>query len=100
MSETGGCPLLNFGVESDDTDPVLKSRVAKGIKTIQALMSSMVTEGITADEFLPSVNADQFGMKLFNLLEGTILSCRVFGNKQQMKSITDILRSEIEGFSR
>ena len=31
-NEMGGCPLLNFGTEADDTNPDLKQRVAKMIR--------------------------------------------------------------------
>jgi AcrR family transcriptional regulator len=100
MDKFGGCPLLNFGVESDDTDPVIRERVSKGIKAIQDRFSQIVTDGIEAGEFRASVDADLFGIKMFNMLEGTILACRVFGNKLQMKIITDMLKGEIEGFRR
>ncbi len=98
MAKNGGCPLLNFGVESDDTDPVIRDRVGKGIKMVQDEVRRIVAEGIRAGEFRDSVDAGQFGIKMFNLLEGTMLACRVLHSKAQMKLITDMLKKEIEGF--
>jgi len=100
MSDTGGCPLLNFGVETDDTDLVMRRQVAKEIKGLQEKFAHIVTAGIEAGEFLPSVNAALFGMKMFNMLEGSILVCRVLNNKHQMKMMTDVLKTEIEGFMK
>ncbi|HXO76853.1 MAG TPA: TetR/AcrR family transcriptional regulator [Puia sp.] len=98
MAKQGGCPLLNFGVESDDTDPLLRDRVGKGIKAIQDQISRIVADGIKTGEFRGSVDAGQFGIKMFNLLEGTILACRVLHSKTQMKMLADMLKVEIHGF--
>jgi len=98
MAKQGGCPLLNFGVEADDTDPLLRDRVGRGIKVIQDQISRIVADGVETGEFRSSVDAGQFGIKMFNLLEGTILACRVLHSKVQMKVITDVFKKEIEGF--
>jgi len=100
LARNGGCPLLNFGTEVDDTDPVIREQVARGIKAIQHCFSQIVSDGIRQEEFNSSVNADAFGVKMFNLLEGSILACRVMNSKQQMKQVTDMLKKEIDGFSK
>ena len=46
LSQTGGCPLMNFGVEADDTDTSLSKQIGEGIKAIQQQISSIVQEGI------------------------------------------------------
>jgi len=100
LSPTGGCPLMNFGVEADDTDTSLSEQVGKGISAIQQQISRIVQEGIKTGEFKSSVNPDLFGIKTFNLLEGTILACRVMKNKAQMKSVTRLLKEEIASFRK
>lgn len=100
LSSTGGCPLMNFGVEADDTDASLSEQVGKGIRTIQQQISHIIQEGIKAGEFRTSVDAGLFGIKMFNLLEGTILICRVTKNKTQMKTVTHLLREEVASFKK
>jgi len=100
LSPTGGCPLMNFGVEADDTDASLSEQVGKGIRAIQQQISHIIQEGIRAGEFQTSVNAGLFGIKMFNLLEGTMLICRVTKNKAQMKTVTHMLREEITAFKK
>ena len=100
LSQTGGCPLMNFGVEADDTDTSLSEQVGKGISAIQQQISRIVQEGIKTGEFKSSVNPDLFGIKTFNLLEGTILACRVMKNKAQMRSVTRLLKEEIASFRK
>jgi AcrR family transcriptional regulator len=48
--EVGGCPLLNFGTEADDTNPELKQRVAKAIKRSQQRITKLIEEGQAAGE--------------------------------------------------
>ncbi|HTI90768.1 MAG TPA: TetR/AcrR family transcriptional regulator [Puia sp.] len=98
MAKQGGCPLLNFGVEADDTDPLLRDRVGKGIKVIQDQIGRIVADGIGTGEYRSSVDAGKFGIKMFNLLEGTILACRVLRSKGQMKLLAEMLKIEIQGF--
>lgn len=91
-----GCPLLNFGVEADDTNPVIRQKVSKAITAAQARIAKIVRAGIAAGEFNKEFNAEIFAAKAFAMLEGAILVCRVQNSHKQMRLLTDILRKEIE----
>lgn len=97
---SGGCPLLNFGVEADDTNPIIRGRVGEAIQSAQSRIANLVTAGIQAGEFDPSINARHFAVKMFTMIEGAILATRVLGNPQQMKIVTDMLAADIDAFSR
>lgn len=98
LDEIGGCPILNFGIEADDTDPLVKTRVAEAIKTLQNNISHIVKQGIKYGEFVPSWNDKEFAIKMFTLIEGAILTSRILGSNHQMKVITDMLKKEIESY--
>lgn len=91
-----GCPLLNFGTEADDTNPIIKEKVSKAITESQARIAKIVRKGIETGEFKPGFDASLFAVKAFTMIEGAILVCRVQGSNRQMRIITDILRKEIE----
>lgn len=97
-SDTGGCPLLNFGTEADDTNPDLKQRVAKAIKTSQQRMTRLVEEGQANGEFNKSIDAGLFAVKMFTMIEGAIFTSRVTNSKTPMKTIVEVLKKEIEAF--
>jgi AcrR family transcriptional regulator len=94
--EVGGCPLLNFGTEADDTNPELKQRVAKAIKRSQQRITKLIEEGQAAGEFNKRTDASLFALKMFTMIEGAIFASRVTSNKALMKSIVDILKKEID----
>lgn len=96
--EMGGCPLLNFGIEADDTNPDFKQRVAKAIKRSQQRMAKLIEEGQASGEFNKKIDARLFAMKMFTMIEGAIFSSRVTNSRTIMKSITDILKNEIDSF--
>ncbi|MFB6454223.1 TetR/AcrR family transcriptional regulator [Chitinophaga sp. Hz27] len=99
MEKAGGCPMINFGAEADDTDPEMKARVATAIKASQARIARLVAGGIANAEFSPEINPQAFAIKMFTMYEGAVLVCKVLDNNQQMKVITDALRQEINAFS-
>jgi TetR/AcrR family transcriptional regulator, transcriptional repressor for nem operon len=93
---TGGCPILNFGTEADDTNPVVKQRVKQAIENSQTRIANLVKEGLANGEFKETFDADTFGVKMFTMIEGAILISRVQNNTGTMKLIVDMLKAEIE----
>ncbi|MDQ8013111.1 MAG: TetR/AcrR family transcriptional regulator [Flavobacterium nitrogenifigens] len=91
----GGCPLLNFGTEADDTNPIVKEKVNAAIKRGQVLLNSIIEKGIASKEFTPDWNASEFAITLFAMLEGGHLMSRVSGNNDNMKTIEKTLKKII-----
>lgn len=92
----GGCPLLNFGTEADDTNPVVKDKVNNAIKLGQQLLSGIINKGIENKEFKPNWNAADFATVMFAMLEGGHLISRMSGNNDKMKIISKTLKNLIE----
>jgi TetR/AcrR family transcriptional repressor of nem operon len=93
---TGGCPMMNFGMEADDTSPIIRDKVCKVIAQVQKFISNTVEEGIAAGEFKPGWHAPTFAVKAYAMIEGGILISRVSGNNDQMDLLISILKNEIE----
>lgn len=91
----GGCPLLNFGTEADDTNPIVKEKVNSAIKRGQQLLTSIIEKGIANKEFDPNWNATEFSTVLFAMLEGGHLMSRMSGNNDNMKTIVETLKKNI-----
>jgi TetR/AcrR family transcriptional repressor of nem operon len=80
----GGCPLLNVGVDADDTNPELLRIAAAGIRTWKALITQTVKagqhSGAIRSDALPSAVANQ----IIASLEGALLICRIEKNRQPL----------------
>ncbi|WP_126651234.1 TetR/AcrR family transcriptional regulator [Chryseobacterium aureum] len=92
----GGCPLLNFGTEADDTNPVVKEKVNRAIQQSQLLLSGMIEKGISNKEFKADWNSADFATALFAMLEGGHLMARMSGNNDRMQVIGNTLKKIIE----
>jgi len=95
---SGGCPIINFGAESDDTNPVVRQKIKEAIQKSIKMLSSVIQYGIDQHEFSSSVSAEDFATKMFALIEGGIMISRVTGSSRYMISIINSLTGEIEGF--
>ncbi len=92
----GGCPMLNFGMEADDTSPVIKQKVNKLIQTAQQVVADIIEQGIIDAEFKNSWDSKEFAIKAFAMIEGGVLTSRVAGNNDQMNILTRMIKQEIE----
>ena len=91
----GGCPMLNFGMEADDTNPEVSKKVSKTIRSLQQNIVSIIEKGIAAGEFKKNIDAKTFAIKSFAMVEGGILVSRVTGNNGQLKTILNLVKDEI-----
>ncbi|MBT2560071.1 TetR/AcrR family transcriptional regulator [Pedobacter sp. ISL-68] len=91
----GGCPMVNFGSESDDTNPVVRSKVKATILSAQARIAAIIEYGIARKEFKSTFNASEFAIKMMTLIEGGVLIGRVLESNTQMETIIAILKKEI-----
>jgi len=95
-NDRGGCPILNFGTEVDDTNPVIKQKVKESINYSQNRIYKIVKQGIEDGEFKESLDAQLFALKTFAMVEGGILISRVQSSNEHIKLITDMIKFEIE----
>lgn len=94
----GGCPIINFGAESDDTNPAVRQKIKEAIQKSIRMLSSIIQDGIDEYEFSSLINPEDFATKMFAITEGGIMISRVTGNNKYMSSIINSLTKEIKGF--
>ena len=92
----GGCPILNFGTEADDTSPVVREKVKSIILQAQTTAANIIRKGIVDGEFKATFKAKEFAIMMFSILEGGVLIGRVLGTNSQMKMMINMLKKEIE----
>jgi len=98
--ENGGCPVINFGSEADDTNPVIRERVRQTIRNTQEMLKQMITDAIDLGEFKPTVDAGLLALKFYTMLEGAVLISRIENNNLSLEQITKLIEDEIEAISQ
>jgi AcrR family transcriptional regulator len=86
----GGSPILNTATEADDTNSLLKERVAGAAEYWQKCMVGLIEEGIQSGEFKPGININQVAFSIHSLIEGGLMLSRVTGDSS-MPTLAHIL---------
>ncbi|MDP4149930.1 MAG: TetR family transcriptional regulator [Bacteroidota bacterium] len=94
----GGCPVINFGTEADDTNPLLRRRVNEVILQFQQSIERLVQRGIRDGEFRQEWDARIFAIKMYAMMEGGIMISRIQNSNRQMSLIIDLLQQEMAGW--
>lgn len=95
----GGCPILNFGIEADDTNTNILENVDKTVRSVLDLLERTINRGINDHEFSKDFNASHFSAKFFSQIEGATMTSRVLRNNEQMEMAINMLKSEIESYT-
>jgi TetR/AcrR family transcriptional repressor of nem operon len=95
----GGCPILNTGVEADDTHAVLRKMsvdaLAKWKKSIVELIEQGKSEGL----FLLEVDATSVAEVLISLMEGGSVLAKITGEVSYLGNAIDTMESMIARMS-
>ena len=97
-ANAGGCHMLNFGMEADDTNPVMKKKVQQSMEKIEKKITKIIKEGIANKEFKGDVDAALFASKAFAMIEGAIFAGRLYNNNKHILIITEALKNEINSY--
>ena len=92
----GGCPIANSIVESDDSNPALRRRVAKVLEQWRALITHTVAKGIVAGELRADVNPDEVATRFITALEGGHLLSNFHGEPRYLRQVGDFLREYVD----
>ncbi|MBN4081708.1 TetR/AcrR family transcriptional regulator [bacterium AH-315-C07] len=93
--KSGGCPILNTAIDSDDGNELLKAEVTKALKNWIKSIVAIVNQGISNSE-LKDVNAENFALKMIALIEGSIMMIQILNNPDAMLKNLDSLENEIK----
>lgn len=92
----GGCPMVNFGMEADDTCSIIRGKIKDSMELSENTITNIINDGIAAGEFKADANAPELAIKIFAMLEGGAVISRVSNDSRQMKTIVKILKADIE----
>jgi len=85
IADTGGCPVLNTAVDSDDAHPLLHEEVQKVLINWQNRLIAMVSAGKESGAIHSDADADFFSSSFIALIEGGILMAKTVGDKKQLE---------------
>ena len=94
----GGCPIMNFGVEADDTNQAIREKVQHVIKLTTKALVSIIKDGIKSGEISSEMIPEEFALKMFATIEGATMMSRVMNSPIPMKNAIKGFKSELGRF--
>ena len=94
----GGCPILNFGVDADNTNPIVKKKVRAMIEGSMKLFVDILKQGIVNGELSDELNPEEYCLKVLVMLEGATLVSRVTDSIKPMHTVIKMLKAELRSF--
>jgi AcrR family transcriptional regulator len=93
---SGGCPILNVGVDANHTNPKLYKAVKQVITKIQESIFLILENGIKRKEIKPEVNTKEFSSVIFSLIEGGIFMTMTMKDNSYLKNMMSHLDTVIQ----
>jgi TetR/AcrR family transcriptional repressor of nem operon len=92
----GGCPVLNTAVDADDGNAVLRSRVAKALRTWVELLASFVAEAQEKGAARGDVEPKAVATLVVASLEGALMMSRIQLSEEPLRQIQVHLNGHLD----
>lgn len=77
---SGGCPLLNTAIDSDDGNPQLRAKARQALRSLLDRLQSIADEGQRRGEVRADVDSEKLATLIVSTLEGSIMVGRLQKN--------------------
>lgn len=95
---SGGCPIFNTAVETDDNYPAIKDKIGAVIRRGQDTFTSILKQGIQDGEFSPKLDPVVYAFKATAAVEGGLVMCRAMNTAKPMHGLIKSLKAELESY--
>jgi TetR/AcrR family transcriptional regulator, transcriptional repressor for nem operon len=90
---SGGCPLLNTAVDSDDGNAVMRGRVRAALDQWRSTLSGFVRNGQAEGELRGEIDPDTVAVIMISILEGAVMMSRLEKSREPLRKVGEHLES-------
>ncbi|HZY79035.1 MAG TPA: TetR/AcrR family transcriptional regulator [Cyclobacteriaceae bacterium] len=91
----GGCPILNFSIEVDDTMPRLKKDVRMAVELMLSDLHRIIEKGKRLGEIKREINSERFAGVIYAQIEGAIFMAKALDDHRKLNQSLDFLKNMI-----
>lgn len=95
---SGGCPIFNNAVESDDHFPAIKEKIASVMRQGQETFVSILRKGIEDRELSDKLDPVVYAFKATAAIEGGLVMCRTMNTAKPMYGLIKSLKTELDSY--
>lgn len=94
---TGGCPIINLAIESDDTHPGFRLKVIEALDILRSSIIHILKRGKEFKQVRSDLDISQFATIFLAMVEGGLMMSRTFQEGKFMNDCMAHLTSLVEG---
>jgi AcrR family transcriptional regulator len=92
----GGCPILNFSIDVDDTMPRLKKDVKVAVEKMLNDLFRIIEKGKRLGEIRKEVNSEHYAEFIYAQIEGAIFMAKALDDHRRMSRAMETLKAFIQ----
>lgn len=85
----GGCPIINVGIDSNNTHPQLFKHVKDITKKLTNNITNVIIEGQVKQLIKPEIDATLYGGRIFSFIEGSIFTSVLLSDDKYLIDMMD-----------
>jgi TetR/AcrR family transcriptional regulator, transcriptional repressor for nem operon len=93
----GGCPLLNTAIDSDDGNPVLRSKAHTALDQWRAGITDIVRQGQQNRELRKDIDPARVATVMIASLEGAVMMSRIEKTREPLVMVGNHLEEYLHG---
>jgi AcrR family transcriptional regulator len=91
----GGCPILNFSIEVDDTMPRLKKDVRLAVERMLKDLYRIIEKGKRLGEIKKEINSERYAEAIYAQIEGAIFLAKALDDHRRLNHSMQFLKGII-----
>lgn len=95
VSERGGCPIINVGVDAKHNNPALFKASKDVSATLVNGLAAIIQKGIAQNEIQKNCNANAYAQNFFSMIEGAVFMSLLQEDESHLEKILDMIDSII-----
>ncbi len=96
IMDFGGCPLLNVGVDSNNSMPVLHAHVLNKLRKLQDNIKNIFDLGMQTGEFKSDLDSTRLAARFVSQIQGAVFTSVMLKDQAHLIDMTDFIDHEID----
>ncbi|MBK8501101.1 MAG: TetR/AcrR family transcriptional regulator [Saprospiraceae bacterium] len=94
--DTGGCPILNMGIDTNHNQLRLFAKVQETIRRMEFNLEALLKDGISQSLIKPDISAELYAKRIYTLLQGAIFMSHTMNNQAYLTDASSQIEDMIE----
>jgi TetR/AcrR family transcriptional regulator, transcriptional repressor for nem operon len=93
--DSGGCPILNVGIDTNNSNPILFKLAKEVSKRIEQDLESIIKNGITHKALKSNIDTKKMAKNIFSMIEGAIFMAFTHDDSSYINDMIELLEHDI-----